>query len=117
VAILAKDERPEKLIRHLKRLQDHIETKITGLGASITTGLGISSTGSLSLSLPIIGMKLLSWLNPVVYVHSRINRSLANQDSIGDLARVLHLSRSEVVTLIRKVDLLNDSPGILKHEA
>jgi hypothetical protein len=104
---LSCEERPEKLLRVLSRLQEHIETSIAGLSATVTTGLGISTTGSLSLSLPTVGKKLLSWLNPVVYVHSRISKTLGYHDSVADLERVLRLSRSEVVTLLRTVDLLN----------
>lgn len=106
LAELTGEERPEKLIRYLNRLREHMEASIDGFGKGVTTGLAVSSAGSLSLSLPAIGKQLLSWRNPVVYVHSRVSKALGNRDSVGDLAHVLKLSRSEVLSLVRRVDLL-----------
>lgn len=107
---LAGEQRPEKLIRYVNRLCEHIEASIGGFGRGVTTGLAVSSTGSVSISLPAIGKQLLSWRNPVVYVHSRVSRAIGNRDSIGDLARVLKLSRSETLNLVRKLDLLKRPP-------
>ena len=103
---LSEEQRPEKLIRYLGRLREHIELGINGLGAMNIASLGVASTGSLSLSLPTLGKQLLAWMNPVVYVHSRVSKSLAGRDSIGDLSRVLNIQRSDVLCMLRGIDLL-----------
>lgn len=116
LAELSEEKRPEKLIRYLGRLREHIELGISGLGAMNIASLGVTSTGSISLSLPTLGKQLLAWVNPVVYIHSRISKSLTAHDSIGDLARILDIHRSEVILLLRKVDLLGSSRRKLGYD-
>lgn len=98
---VAQEDRPFALLKHLKRFYSAIESKLDRLGPLIDSGVGFSSTGSISLSLSGLSQRLLEWRNPAILVNTRWIDSLGAVDSVTDLSRVLARPRPIVDQAIR----------------